>query len=139
VGVRHILEPKVDHVYFVHCETCGLVKIGFSCNPEHRINAVVRAHREELGQRVRRCYQVKPTKKYHTRLILSSCEMAVLGCVVGGRPEERELHRTFAAYRAPGTEWFSLPPDLFAVVRRLARAGDWVRAEITDHLLRGGM
>jgi uncharacterized Rossmann fold enzyme len=75
-------------IYILECQTCGLVKIGYSATPDRRMKTAAREHR------------AKGDRRGHI--------MAHHGFMPGDRPEERALHEAFAEFRVEG-EWFGLP------------------------------
>lgn len=97
-------------IYFITARSVGMVKIGHAKNPQTRAVAI-------------RC---------HSPVAI---ELERVG--VGGREEERELHKRFSHLRERG-EWFRLDQSLERLMQSYERHewhyrnGDGPRAEPTD-------
>jgi hypothetical protein len=81
----------VAKVYFIAAPSAGLVKIGHSFHPGHRLRGLQ---------------------------TLSPVPLTLLGSIPGGQKAETQLHRRFADYRSHG-EWFRLEGDLAEYVREV--------------------
>lgn len=80
-----------DQVYFIRCNSTGLVKIGASDNPWSRLSKIQSDNPGELQM------------------------LAIAG---GGREFEAAVHRMFKPDHVRG-EWFRMSPDLAAYLRTL--------------------
>lgn len=86
-----VLPPTDAKVYLIRNEDNGLVKIGWSGNPELRF------------------------KRLHT---LTGANLTFLWSLQGGKTVERHLHNNFAAKRKQG-EWFDLDETDIAYINEL--------------------
>ncbi len=83
--------PKRDCVYFVQARHLGLIKIGFSGNPQKRLNSLKTGSPDELN---------------------------ILKVIKGSPRLEAELHRRFASDRVRG-EWFKPSAALLSFIQTL--------------------
>jgi hypothetical protein len=86
VRMRPVFKDLPEGCYLIQCETTGLVKIGFSNDPNDRLRTL------RIGS---------PTK------------LAIRGVLGGGRDMEATLHARFAHRRSHG-EWYALTPEEMA-------------------------
>lgn len=84
-----------EHVYFIQQGEFGLVKIGYSKNPTHRLMVLQTAHGERLSMRA---------------------------CAPGGKEQEHALHERFTHLRVAG-EWFRPGEELLAYIQAVAEKG----------------
>ena len=89
----------LDVVYFVRRE--GLIKIGTTGNLTQRLNRLSRGGSMPDGMTVGR--------------------VELLAVAKGGRRQEQEWHRKFAATRIPRTEWFRPTAELHNLIKSLNR------------------
>lgn len=74
----------ISKVYFLRCDSSGLIKIGVSTNVAHRVSAI------QSG---------------------SPTQMTLLATEEGGQEREKQLHDTYAEHRVRG-EWYRPTDEL---------------------------
>ena len=102
-GKIEIAKPR--YVYFIQGESGGLIKIGIAADP------LVRLYNMQSGCPVR---------------------LVILGCILGGRAEERKLHARFTDERRH-FEWFEPTERLLSFINDLLRDAGVPREEYEAH------
>ncbi len=90
---------REGYVYFFAERNSSLVKIGFSCDPQHRLGSV----KSNIGG--------KP--------------LEILACYPGTRADEKAEHQRWAEYRLPRSEWFTKNRDLTNYIAAIAAAAEF--------------